>query len=101
MYDACYDLEVDRYIEEAGLRKIDARREAAEFAASIKNENGIELHPCRDAYGEFDRIEIRNLKTDVSESWRLVIDDCDRRVWFDDFSTPLSTDDLRKHIAAI
>lgn len=98
MYDDCYDCEVEMAIEEAGLRRIAARRETAEFAASIENDRGIELHPCADVYGEFDRIEIRNSKTGTRESWRLSIDDCDRRVWFDDFSSPLSTNDLRNRI---
>lgn len=95
MHDAHYDYEVESYIEEAGLRRIDERREAAEFGLSIEVRNQIEIWGW---WHESNTIEVRNIKTGTTETWRLSIDGSDRRVWYDDFDSPLSTDDLRNRI---
>lgn len=95
MHDSHYDQEVESYIEESGLRRIDERREAAEFGLNIKVRNQIEIWGW---WYERNTIEIRNLKTGTTETWRLSIKDTGLRVWYDDFDSPLSTGDLRNRI---
>ena len=95
MYDDCYDNEVEMAIEDHVLRKSTERQEAEAFAFSIPAEQGVEIWG---RWGESNVIEVRDQNAGTVENWTLLIRDNDVRVWFDDFDSPMSPEDLRTRI---